>query len=120
MKRVFAFFLAMSLLGVKSLVACSYFRVSVSLEKCELVDPKTIKTANPYAVPSEIPELEEAPEQALVQVTCSCDYSLSGSDSLCDTDQTVERTSVITSEKLSTTCRRGAALCHEACPSRLP
>jgi len=117
-------FLTIFLISVLSAVGyseCIYFRVSVKLVKCEKVDPKAEHTKDPYPeTASDNLDLEEPGTRSLIQISCECQYSLSGSNVLCDPDQTLERTSVTGAEKPEEACRRGRSLCKDVCPSRLP
>jgi len=100
---------------------CSYFRVSSDLLQCAAADARTVRAADAYQAPSDLPELEETgTPQVLVQVGCRCEYSLMGADPRCDTEQALEKSSVIGAESPSTTCRRGRTLCRDLCPPRLP
>jgi hypothetical protein len=114
-------FLIVGILGVQVYADCPYFRVSAKLLECKVMDPSLVKSSDTVAPPSDTPELEEAPStQKLVEVNCSCDYNLSGSDPRCDGDQSFERSSVVGNDDSPTFCRRGNALCRDICPSRLP
>jgi len=112
-----ALFLIMTLTSA-GFSECRYFRVSMKLLSCTTVDPKKESAKDPY--PETVPESDELGETALkplVRIRCDCDYSLHGSNALCDPDQTVERSSVIGAEKPEETCRRGKSLCKEVCDS---
>ncbi len=102
--------------------ACVYFRSSIKLLKCGAPDPHAKKSQDPYpTVASDLPEFDDAlDKKPLAQVICSCDYTLSGSDPRCETEQTVERTSATGMDNLARYCRRGDALCRDVCAERLP
>jgi hypothetical protein len=99
---------------------CAYFRTSANLLKCAAADAETVKADNPYAARSDDLELDGPGAQRFVKVDCACEYSLMGSDVRCDTDQSMERSSVIGAEKPAETCLRGRTLCKDVCPARLP
>jgi hypothetical protein len=120
MKTFLGFFLIISLMGVAARAECGYFRLSADLLNCAPADSKVFSAANPYEGAQDLPEFQESAAQALVQVSCSCEYSLSGSDPRCDMEETVEKSSVIGVENPTATCRRGKSLCKDVCPSRLP
>jgi len=120
MKTAFFVFLIIGAIGVQGYSECSYFQTSADLLKCAAANAETIKADNPYSVRSDDLELDGSGTQALVRVDCQCQYSLAGSNVLCDMDQSIERSSVIGAEKPAETCLRGRALCKEICPSRLP
>ncbi len=119
MKTFLGSFLIVSLVGVAVRAECGYFRLSAALLKCEAADTKALNAASPYQVP-ELPEFQEPAAQALVEVNCSCEYSLFGSDPRCDMEETVEKSSVFGADNPAVTCRRGKDLCKDVCPSRLP
>ena|SRR5436309_12644414 len=120
MKSIFITFLILSALGSSGYAECVYFRVSVKLLKCAPADAKALNASDPYPAAPEDPDLEDPGKEELMQVRCECEYSLRGSDLLCDVDQTVERSSVLAAEDPSHGCRRGRSLCREVCPARLP
>lgn len=120
MKAFLRSFLIVGLLSAAAGAECAYFRLSADLLKCASADAKMLIAANPYQ-PADLPEDHlDAGAQALVQVNCSCEYSLSGSNPTCDMEQTVEKSSVLGVENAAETCRRGKSLCKDVCPSRLP
>jgi hypothetical protein len=120
MKRTFLAFLIVGLTGASAYSECTYFRLSANLLKCEAVDAKALEASNPYQPAQDIPELQDPTTPSIIQITCSCEYSLSGSDPRCDMDQTVEKSSILGVDHPSETCRRGKILCKDVCPSRLP
>ena len=120
MKTFLGSFLIISLLAAGAQAQCGYFRLSADLLKCEAADAKALNAANPYQALSDLPEFQDQAAQALVQVSCSCEYSLSGSDPRCDMEETVEKSSVLGVDNPAATCRRGKTLCKDVCPSRLP
>ena len=120
MKTLLGSFLITSLLSAGLCAECGYFRLSADLLKCAATDTKAMNMANPYQAAQDLPEFQDSDAQALVQVSCSCEYSLSGSDPRCDMEETLEKSSVIGVDNPTATCRRGKALCKDVCPSRLP
>ena len=122
MKPPFAAFLIVSILVSAAHADCAYFRVAAKPVDCKSVDPKTVKANDPYpeAAPSDVPELDEPEHQAFIQVHCSCDYSLMGSDPRCDVDQTLERSTVVGVQDAADSCRRAVSICRDTCPPRLP
>jgi len=119
--KVFLFsFLIVGLSGASAYSECHYFRLSADLMKCETVDAKALAAANPYQPAHDLPEFQEPAAAALVQVDCSCEYELSGSDPRCDMNEEVEKSSVLGVDHPSETCHRGKALCKDVCPSQLP
>ena len=120
MKPLLGSFLIVSLASAGALAQCGYFRLSADLLKCASADARALNAANPYQAAQDLPEFQETDAQALVQVSCSCEYALSGSDPRCDMEETVEKSSVIGVDNPTATCRRGKALCKDVCPSRLP
>ncbi len=119
MKRFLISFLIVGLSVGVAYSQCTYFRLSGDLLKCETVDAKAMAASNPYQ-PQDLPEFQEPAAAALVQVNCSCEYELSGSDPRCDMNQVVEKSSVLGVEHPSEICHRGKALCKDVCPSHLP
>jgi hypothetical protein len=119
-KTFISAFLITAVLGVQAYPECTYFRTSVNLLKCAEADAATLKADNPYLPPSDDPALDESGAQAFVRVDCECQYSLTGSNVLCDMEETVEKSSVIGTDKPAETCLRGRMLCKEICPPRLP
>ena len=99
---------------------CPYFRLSMEFLKCEAADAKALDADNPYDSSQNLPELQEADAQALIRVTCSCTYSLSGSDPRCDTEQVLEKSAILGADDVASACRRKKTLCRDVCPSRLP
>ena len=99
---------------------CVYFRTAANLLKCAATDAETVKADSPYLPHSDDLELDGPGAQAFVRVDCQCQYSLAGSNVLCDMDQTVERSSVMGGDKPTEICRRGRSLCNDICPPRLP
>lgn len=121
MKTLGIGFLIVGVLGGYGYADCPYFRVSAKLLECKVMDSASTITRDTDTRPSDTPELDEAPStQKMVEVNCSCDYSLSGSDPRCDGEQSFERSSMIGNDDSPTFCRRGNALCRDICPSRLP
>jgi hypothetical protein len=118
--KLFLFsFLIVGLSGGAVYSECTYFRLSADLLKCQEVDAKTL-AANPYQAAQDLPEFQEPTAAALVEVSCSCVYELSGSDPRCDMDTVAEKSSVLGVDHPSETCRRGKALCKDVCPPHLP
>ncbi len=120
MRSLFVAFLIMVVAVANGYSECSYFRVSTALLKCAVVDTRTLHSESAYQAPSEVPELQEVNDQALVQVKCDCEYSLMGSDPRCDTDQSLEKSTVTGADIPAQFCRRGRSLCRDVCPPRLP
>jgi hypothetical protein len=118
MRSLVVFLLAGSLAG-DAFAECSYFRVGYRLLQCQPELPRgPAATSEPAA--QDPPELQEPVSATPVHVTCSCDYSLRGSDLRCDLDQTKEVAQLIGSEEPLRLCRRGKNLCSSLCPKRLP
>ena len=120
MKALLGSFLIITLASAGALAQCGYFRLSADLLKCETADAKTLDAANPYPAAVDLPEFQDQAAQSLVQVSCSCEYSLSGSDPRCDMEETLEKSSIIGADNPTVTCRRGKSLCKDVCPARLP
>jgi predicted RNA-binding protein with PUA-like domain len=118
--KIVASFLIVCVLAAGAHAECVYFRVSTDLVKCAAADAKALNDTNPYQPAQDLPEFQDSNAQALVQASCSCGYSLSGSDPRCDMEETVERSSVIGVDDPAAACRRGKALCKDVCPSHLP
>lgn len=107
-------------MGASGNCACTYFRTSIKLLNCATADAEKVRAGDPYPPPSNDPELDGPAMQSFVKVDCECEYSLTGSNVLCDVDQTVEKTAIIGADQPAETCRQGRALCKDSCPSRLP
>jgi len=121
MKTFGAAFLILSMSVGSAFAECSYFRVSVELLKCSSMDPKIARAGEAYANSSNAPELDDvSPTQPFVQLSCTCSYTLMGSDLRCDPDQTVERSAVIGVDNVTNACLRGRSLCRDVCSPRLP
>ena len=118
--RVTIPFLIVGLLAQAAAAECVYFRVSAKLLHCAPADMKALDALDPYHASEQAPELEEAKAANLLQVICTCEYSLQGSDQRCDMDQTVEKSSVIAPDDDAHSCRRGNLICRDVCPPRLP
>jgi len=119
MRSLLVFLIACSTLQAAA-AECVYFRTSASLLKCAEAEAETANAGNPYAVRPGDLELDGPGTQAFARVTCECQYSLMGSNVLCDIDQTIERSSVMGADKPAEACLRGRALCKDVCPQRLP
>lgn len=94
---------------------CPYFRTNYKLVKCA-----EWKDTDPAEVTEDIPEDVAPIVGRAVKITCSCDYSLAGSDPRCDFDQNLEQSGIRASEKPAATCARGKELCRDVCAQRLP
>jgi hypothetical protein len=121
MKPAYLSFLITVALAAPLRAECLYFRVSGRLLKCEAVDAKSVhESSAAYQEPGDLPELAGASSQSMIRATCECEYSLKGSDPRCDTDQTVEESSLLDAENAAASCRRGRTLCKDVCPPNLP
>lgn len=98
---------------------CVYFRVSYKLTECREATSQEVTDPASYVRTSDVPELPPPEAGRLVKISCSCDYSLSGSDLRCDFDKTIERSTLLGSESPTEVCRRGKILCEDACPRDL-
>ena len=120
MKQTFSSFLIVGFFAGQAIAQCSYFRLSADLLKCEAVDAQVANAGNPYQATQDLPGFEEPKAAALIEISCACEYSLSGSNPVCDLEQTIERSSVVGVDNVSSTCRKGKILCRDVCPPRLP
>ena len=120
MKTILSALVVTLLLAAIGHAECVYFRTTSRLSACAAADAKAVRAGDLYQAPTEIPELVERNDKVLVQISCECEYSLTGSDLRCDMDQTIERSSVIDAESVNSTCRQGRSLCGDLCPPRLP
>lgn len=96
---------------------CVYVRVSYRLLECRAA---ALSADSPAEFSEGLPELGGPEMRMSVKLTCSCEYTLSGSDPRCDPDMAREVTSLIASDHPTVTCRRGNTLCHELCQKRWP
>ena len=98
---------------------CFYFRTGFQMTDCQSLSAGDLREADPYAVELPVAELvTESTGAPPVRVRCSCDYSLTGSNLLCDYDRNEER-SMITEGPASQVCRSGKSLCDRVCSLRI-
>lgn len=117
MKRAVIFSLTVMLFCHSSWASCRYFRSAQHLSACELQPRQAAVLPSSATIDAAL--LQEEPTGPTVLATCSCDYTLQGSDPRCDMDRTEEYSSMLPEES-SPVCRRGASLCRSICPTTLP
>jgi hypothetical protein len=96
---------------------CRYFRVAVNLLQCKEENPADLKTLSHPEM--DIPELPTPSEGKLMQVHCSCDYTLSGSNPFCDFDRSQEFASAMGTGDSANPCAGAKAFCNQICPQNL-
>lgn len=118
LSRTFLTLAVLSLFTVTSEATCQYFRVNYKFMRCEEYKEKDptnqdVKEEDPIGA-----ELNEG--GLLARATCTCEYSLRGSDPRCDFDQTLEQSSIRGVDSVASYCARGSNLCNEVCARQIP
>jgi len=102
---------------VPAQAGCRYFRVGARVLQCKEVNPAEL---NGLSRPeTEIPELPTIAEGKLMRVHCRCDYTLSGSNPLCDFDQNQELASAMGTDNSANPCVGAKTFCDQLCPQNL-
>ena len=96
---------------------CRYFRVAAGVQQCREANPADLNGLN--RPETEIPELPTVAEGKLMRVHCRCDYTLYGSNPLCDFDQNQEFDSVMGTANSENPCAGAKTFCAQVCPQSL-
>src|SRR5262249_33025955 len=98
---------------------CVYFRTKARVQQCKAARGEPLPPVEADEAAQAVGEALEKDDGKRVKLVCSCEYSLSGSDPLCDFDRQEEIPSLIPADDPKPFCRQAAKRCAEICPRRI-
>jgi hypothetical protein len=96
---------------------CRYFRVSAGVQECKEVNPADLKGMDRPEL--DIAELPPETEGKLIRVQCGCNYTLVGSNPLCDYDRSQEQVSTMGTDNDAHPCAAAKTYCSQICPQNI-
>jgi hypothetical protein len=98
---------------------CNYLRTSYQEVSCKPLAKDKETSGDAVSSTTTLPGLEDAPIGPMDQVTCNCQYVLSGSNPLCDSDREQEFSESYPQDASAPVCPRAKSLCATVCPKEI-